>query len=245
MGLQHQLDAVQPHMQPLYALPGPARPCMRDITTPMTWIYTFLAQYVAVRATDPMTRNLLTYARLILQETQRHCGVGWLVYARVFKQQAACDPTIVWNELNASLLAATVLSTRSRHGAFCTLCHEADHTAQDCALVFLYPPGQPSGVRLGQGSGTEPPTMPHRVGQANSQRRAPRPGTLERICASWNRGQCAYPASCAFRHICTTCRRRGHRAKEYDETPPQSPYEINPFQPGGRGPVGAGLTSNF
>ena len=40
---------------------------------------------------DPLARDLMTYGRLILREAQRHGGMGWLEYDRVFRQQAAVE----------------------------------------------------------------------------------------------------------------------------------------------------------
>ena len=54
-------------------------------------------------------------------------------------QQAAVDPACLWQELNPSLFAATVLRARPGSGLSCILCQEVDHHAQDCALVYLQP----------------------------------------------------------------------------------------------------------
>ena len=40
-----------------------------------------------------------------------------------------------------------------------------------------------------------------------------RPETLEHTCVFWNRGRCSFP-QCNFRHICATCKKRGHRTKD-------------------------------
>ena len=37
---------------------------------------------------------MLAYARLMVREAQRHGGLGWLDYDRVFRQQAALDPSL-------------------------------------------------------------------------------------------------------------------------------------------------------
>ena len=66
-------------------------------------------------------------------------------------------------------------------------------------------------------------------------KRVVRPETLERICTSWNKGRCAFPGSCRFRHVCATCRSKGHRAKECDDTPADSQYKAVSVVPtGGR-----------
>ncbi len=45
---------------------------------------------------------------------------GWLEYDREFRQQATADPSIRWNSLNSSVMAATVLMAPSATlGLFC------------------------------------------------------------------------------------------------------------------------------
>ena len=61
-------------------------------------------------------------------------GLGLAGYDQVFRQQTALDLTCQWNELNISLFAATVICSRLTPGTSCSLCQEADHHAQDCAL---------------------------------------------------------------------------------------------------------------
>ena len=214
----------------LEALPGPhslyasfPKPRLREIQSPLTWASCFLA-YVAVLTPDIHTRNLLTYGRLVIREAQRHGGPGWLEYDKIFRQHAALDPAVRWNELNPSLHASTVMAYRAGTSQCCVLCHEPDHGAHACALVGLQ---------------AAPPTLQQQTGltsQAGPIRRQPRPETAERICVSWNRGRCSFP-SCSFRHICATCKCRGHRAKECDETPADSHYKsAMPSQGRGRGP---------
>ena len=208
MALLSQLDGLPGNA----TLPSNSRPRLREVSSPLSWVYCFLT-YVAVRTPDIETRNLLTYACLIIREAQRHGGPGWLEYDRVFREQAAMDSSIPWQEINASLHAATVLSYRAGPSQFCRLCRESDHTAEHCALAYLQPP---------------PSTPYHNPGtpmSAPTPRRVVRPETLERICSSWNMGRCVFPDSCRFKHICATCKRRGHKARECEETPADSPYK--------------------
>lgn len=86
-----------------------AHPRLRDIDSPLTWIYCFFA-YTAVRSSDPLVRDLLIYGRLMIRESQRHGGTGWLEYDKVFRQQAVLDESVPWNELNPSLFTSTILS---------------------------------------------------------------------------------------------------------------------------------------
>ena len=119
------------------------------------------------------------------------------------------------NELNASLHAATVMSLRAGDKKPCKLCREPDHTDSQCALALLqFPQPQPHQPL----SSMSPP----------AGKRVARPETLERICSSWNKGRCAFPGSCRFRHVCASCRCKGHRARDCDETRADSPYKTMP-----------------
>ena len=187
---------------------------LREIDSPLTWVFCFLA-YAAVRTNDRETRDMLTYARLIIREAQCHSGMGWLEYDKWFRQQqAALSSQHPWNELNASLHAATVMSLRSGESRLCNLCREPDHVDSRCALASLHFPQSLSP----QSASLVTPALP------SAGRRVTRPETLERICASWNKGRCAFPGSCRFRHVCASCRRKGHRARDCAETPTDSPY---------------------
>lgn len=183
---------------------------LRDIDSPLSWVFCFLA-YIAVRSEDKETRDMLTYARLVIREAMCHGGPGWLEYDKWFRQQQAALPSgHPWNELNASLHAATVMSLRAGQRRSCRLCKEPDHDESQCALGSMQHHQPPS-------SQAAPPVT--------GVRRVTRPETLERICSSWNRGRCAFPGTCRFRHICATCRRKGHRAKECEDTPADSQYK--------------------
>ncbi len=50
-----------------------------------------------------------------------------------------------------------------------------------------------------------------------------RPETTFTICASWNRGTCAFPGSCTYRHICGYCQ-LGHKGIECPTAPEGSEY---------------------
>ena len=208
MKLYQQLESM-PTNQHLFV--GAAKPRLREVDSPLTWASCFLA-YVAVCTEDTRIRNLLTYGRLVIREAQRHSGPGWLEYDKIFRQHAALSPGTLWHEINPSLHSCTVLSYRAGPSQVCGLCHEPDHAADRCALQVLQPqcglPPVPQLPRLVPTSA--PASASSSVGPI---RRPIRQETLERICVSWNRGRCSFPA-CKFRHICASCKQRGHRAKE-------------------------------
>ena len=111
----------------------------REVSSLTIWCFCFLG-YMAIGTSDPITRDQLAYARLIVSEVLRHGGVGWLDYNRTFHQQPATDPSLRWNTLLPCLQASTILGRGSDQGAiFCTLCREVDHTRSQCALQCLIP----------------------------------------------------------------------------------------------------------
>lgn len=185
MALLQQLDTLNVPCA-LPAIPGHLKPHLREITSLPSWMYCFLA-YIAILAPDQPTRDRLAYARLIVKEALRHGGTGWMAYDRVFRQQAAIDGSLAWNTLHGGIQAATIMGTTSGPTNFCSLCREVDHSTASCALAYLQPPTTPSTT-------SQP---------ARSQ--PSRPRRPASICMSWNRGSCAFPGACNFRHVCSIC----------------------------------------
>ena len=161
--------------------------------------------FPAICTTDPATRDQLAYALLLIREQQRHGGQGWIDYDRAFRQQAASDPSLRWNNLLPGLQAATILGQRSGQGAFCTLCRECDHTRAQCALAYLHPPVSNGPVAL------RDPGVRRRSAVPN-------------VCISWNQGACTYPGRCSYRHVYATCQ-QDHQAKDCAQTPEGSLYK--------------------
>ena len=205
MALQQQMESVQGHL-PLTCLPPHLKPRLREISSPVSWAICFLT-YVAVRTQDHTTRSHLAYGRLLLQEALRHGGSGWLEYDRLFRKQVAINPTLPWDSLQPALHSTLILGQRRGTGSFCTLCAGTDHSAAQCALAPLQP---------------QPSTQPFPRQPDNAPQR--RPETLLRICVSWNKGSCSYPATCSYRHICATCR-ENHMAKDCALNPEDSEYK--------------------
>ena len=169
--------------------------------------------YAAVRTGDVQTCNLLTYGRLVVREAQRHSGPGWLEYDRIFRQHAALSPSTVWNELNPSLHASTILSYRAGPGQVCSICHEPDHLAVTCAMQALQPHYDPTVMQTPALRPLPGLSLGSSASAAGPMRRPVCQETLERICVSWNCGHCTFPA-CKLRHVCATCKQRGDRAKD-------------------------------
>ena len=191
---------------PAYVLPASSRPRLREVTSLPSWMYCFLT-YLSVLTTDPVVRDCLTYARLVIREALRHGDRGWLDYDRLFRQQAALNPATAWNTVHTPLLASTVLGQWPAGVGQCctvtTVCHGFDHTQAQCALQFVQQP----------------------VRQDLTTR--PADGRMsQEVCASWNGGQCAFPPSaCPRRHVCATCGSVQHRARDCWDTPANSRFK--------------------
>lgn len=107
---------------------GATSPQLREVASLPTWCYCFLG-FVVTMTADPITRDQLAYARIIIKEAQRQGGLTWLDYDKAFRQQLATDPSIPWNTINPSLMASTMLGQRSSgQSMFCSLCRAVDHT---------------------------------------------------------------------------------------------------------------------
>ena len=170
-----------------------ARPRVREVTSINSWLMCFLT-FLAVGTSDAVTRERLAYAVLIIRESLRHGGMGWLEYDRLFRQQAALNPSLPWNCMDPGLQASTTLAQRTpAGGSFCTLCHDCDHVAPQCALAQL----QQQVVRPASVITSGPPS------------RIP----SSRVCHSWNEGACTHPGTCTYRHVCLRCF-HDHRVRE-------------------------------
>ena len=165
ISLLQQLEALNVTTT-LPVLPGVMKPRLRDVSSLASWIYCFLA-YAALRCPDQESRDRLEYARLIIREAQRQGGQVWLEYDKVFRQQAAIDPTLRWNSLQPAIQAATLFNSAPaptssggqawNAGKFCTLCRGVDHSAAGCALAYLQ---QPSSSLSVPASIHQPPRAP-------------------------------------------------------------------------------------
>ena len=112
ISLVQQLEAMQ-STSPISII-GPSRPRLREVSTLSTWLYCFLA-YTAITSEH-------------MQEALRHGNSGWLDYDRAFRQQAAKDTSIRWNNLLPGMQASMILGNPARQGVSntqkqaCTLC---------------------------------------------------------------------------------------------------------------------------
>ena len=180
---------------------------LREVPSLVSWLYCFNS-FVAVRTSDPLTRNMLAFSRLLIREALRHGGGGWMEYDRVFRRQLAINPSLSWNTLEPGLQAATILGQARLQGTFCSLCRECDHDTTQCALAPLQQQVRSTPVTLQTPVGSRPPR---------------RPESLQHICVNWNKGICRR-LPCTYRHICATCQ-LSHRARDCPDTPADSVYK--------------------
>ena len=159
---------------------------------------------------DPLTRQLLAYTQLILDMARRHGGKGWLTYDRLFREHLAAGSTDKWEELNPSLMAATMLGAGAMESStstkFCSACMAADHSRQDCALTSLEPAVKVTGAlpNIGGANGKFVSTRPNYRPRPYNV-----PGRKPEICQRFNRGICFAP-TCKYEHACSSCFRPGH-----------------------------------
>ena len=198
IALQSQLSSLQ---GPSMAFnQGGTRPRLREVPSLISWVYCF-STYMAVRTSDPLTRDMLAYTRLIIREALRHGGNGWLDYDRVFRKHTAINPAQPWNVLLPSLQASTLVSSRPQLGGkFCTLCQECDHSTAHCALSAVELPVAFTG-----------PVQSPKSTEA---------------CIAWNKGGC-YRTTCRFVHMCATCGLH-HKAAGCPSGVPYNPKPIAP-----------------
>lgn len=199
--LLDRLESAQAAGMPPVVVNPLQRPRLREISSPISWIYCFAA-YVAVRTSDPLTRDMLTYARIVLGEALRHGGSGWIEYDRAARQWRARCPSRPWNMVDTGLHSTLILGHGSRTPAqLCSHCQGSDHTSAQCALAVFELP------RSGQLTG------PDSAPVAPSSRKRDRNDLKSLICWSWNRGACLFPGTCIYRHVCGSCEGR-HRSRD-------------------------------
>ena len=191
---------------------GTARPRPQEVSSLPTWCYCFLG-FVATLTSDPITRDQLAYARLIIKPRVKEDSHGWITIkpsGSSWQQTPPCSG----NAVNPSLLVSTMLGHRSPGSpSFCTLCRAVDHTCTHCALAYLETPA---------------------TTQASFQRgpvSALRKPRFNPICFAWNKGTCPYAGRCNYRHICSTCSAHSHKALDCPQAAATSTRSTEHSQP--------------
>ena len=190
--------ALSEHMEALPSHSTRERvPHQWEIGSLLTWI-SFFATYVAVVSELHPERvpDMLMYLRLIVRESQKFNGMGWLTYDSVFRQNNAGE-TAKWNVLDPSLHTAHIVQGGLKVIP-CRICNGVDHTPDECAVAPLVPVvKRPRTVRDRGDSEACTAILPSQA----------------RICLSWNKGKCKFPGSCYYRHVCLSCG-GGHRQRD-------------------------------
>ncbi len=154
-----------------------------------------IVAYLAVRSTDPVTRDFLAYGL-------RHGGT----VGRNMTVPFVGRPQLTLPSRGTSCCQAFRPPLWWDTGIFCTICREPDHFAHQCALA---PVQQPLLLAPNPGFPSSQPPLPANSMTAPCRVIGPprRPETLFNICALWN---CAFPGTCTYRHVCGNCQ-FGHR----------------------------------
>lgn len=166
--------------------------------------------------------NMLAYQTTLVREARRCGGGGWLAYDTAFRQQAATDPQCDWSKLNSSLYPVTFMAQARGKVKCCPHCLEPDHLGEDCALSPL---SQREQSQRQQSPGLGLPSQCERRGSVEprgdggpggrSKARAPRQSAQRlaaKVCYSFNDGECRFPNSCRYLHICQRCQAEDHPA---------------------------------
>ncbi len=204
---------------------GASRPKQnrREVPDLLSWIQCF-GIYVSVTASEHPERvsKMLAYQTTLVREARRCGGGGWLAYDMAFRQQAATSPETDWSKLNSSLYAVTFMAQANGKGLCCQHCFGADHTGVDCAIsptprvdrqqrpVGLGLPVRPVLPARPTVEGRGEPRSGFQVGFKPRSRRqdAQRP----QICYSFNDGECRFPHTCRYLHVCQRCQASDHPA---------------------------------
>lgn len=195
----------------------------REIPDMLSWIQSF-GIYISVMASKYPDRvpNMLAYQTMLVREARRCGGNGWLAYDTAFRQQAAADPLCDWSKLNSSLYPVTFMAQASGRGKCCPHCLESDHLGDECALSPRPRREQRQTLRsaglgiLGR-SGNEPREYRYEYTTGRARPRPPFPRSNgmragQKVCYSFNDGECRFPSNCRYLHICARCQAQDHPA---------------------------------
>ena len=164
------------------------------------------------------------YQTTLVREARRCGGGGWLAYDTAFRQQAATDAQCDWSKLNSSLYPVTFMAQASGKGKCCPHCLEPDHIGEDCALSPR--PRQEQRQRQ-RSPDLGLPSQSGAEGRSQGESRSdigaagrPRPRPLRqssqrlasKVCYSFNDGECRFPKTCRYLHICQRCLADDHPA---------------------------------
>ena len=177
-----------------------------------------MLSFLAVKVPHPEARQIIAYMQIVIDLARKHPGPGWLSYDALFRQQMNAGGSSRWNELNTSLMAATVLSTRGgENGKLCQNCMATDHVQANCSLLSL--DSNLANARQVSGPTRNQPRRPFQSAPYPSQR-AP----AGEPCRRFNWGIC-FIRPCKYEHTCNACFRGNHPAIECRSRPEDRAFQ--------------------
>ena len=196
------------HMTPLTAISTASK--LRSVKDPLSWAYCFLG-FIAAKVEVPQARELAAYGQLVIHMARKHGGRGWLAYDTLFRQQRAAGSLLPWTDINASLMAATVLGSggESSTGKVCSLCAGSDHVQSECALNLLHNDQLLPPTSCSSSAGSSSASSSSSNLKPPNRRYTPYPGAsasdkADNRCRRFNRGACS-ANPCRFEHNCSFC----------------------------------------
>ena len=176
------------------SVPAVGNRIRREVPDLLSWVQCF-GIYTAVLASKYPERvqKLLAYQTLIIREARRCGGKGWLSYDTYFRQQMVGEwRGDEWGRLNPYLFSSTFMALGGPQRLRCSLCLEADHREEDCALAKTK---IPSGIKQSARKESQQDSDSH-LGNKKSPRSS--------VHFTWNQGEYLFPY-CKFRHSCVRC----------------------------------------
>ena len=220
--LRDNIEAERRRGSHVESASNPKRP-RREVPDILSWLQCF-GIYISVTASKFPERvpHMLAYQTTLVREARRCGGSGWLAYDTAFRQQAAADPLCDWSKLNSSLYPVTFMAQANGKGKCCPHCLEPDHVGEECALSSqprqenrqqqrspgLSLPAQGTSEGYGEPRGAFPALSRQR---GRTSRQVPQRGGTK-ICYSYNDGECRFPSTCRYLHICQRCQADDHPA---------------------------------
>ena len=173
------------------------RPKLREVNSILVWVSAFITYTAIIIEAQPHhAKDLLAYMRIIVRESCRSSDKGWISYNRIFRQNAASDPSLCWAKLNTSLHSAfcvrSMSSSELAARKVCSHCNSFDHNPEDCTKAQTHTNTDPAATDK-QPASSRPIQQPKKGSRSR------------RICLSWNSGKCMLPGSCEYSHECATC----------------------------------------
>ena len=159
---------------------------------------------------------------LIIREASKFGGNGWLTYDTVFRRNQEGSSQL-WNVIDPSLHVAYIAGQKEPVVTPCPTCQEVDHHSSACAVAPLLPRLRQTPRDYNIARDSEHP-IPFK-GKRPAPYRLPPPS--EKICISWNKGNCRFPGACSYAHVCGICK-GAHPASTCASAPRDSGYKPSP-----------------